>query len=218
MDNKIKIIIADDHPVFRSGLKMVISNDKSLEIIAEAENGNQALNLIKEHEPDVAVLDVNMPEFSGFDVVRKLQESSSATEIIILTMHKDEAMFNSAMDLGVKGYLLKESAIEDIVAGINAVAKGENFINSSLSTYLFNRSRRNANLVESKPTINDLTPTQLKILRLISQEKTSQEIADELFISIRTVQRHRENICEKLDLHGSNALLKFALSNKENLF
>ncbi len=216
--DKIKIIIADDHPVFRSGLQMVISNDKKLEVVGEAENGQQALEIIREHEPDVAVLDVNMPEFTGFDVVRKLQNYNLATEIIILTMHKDEAMFNSAMDLGIKGYLLKESAVEDIVNGIKAVAKGENFINSSLSTYLFNRSRRNANLQEDKPTINDLTPTQLKVLRLVSQEKTSQQIADELFISIRTVQRHRENICEKLDLKGSNVLLKFALANKEKLF
>lgn len=197
---------------------MIISNDKKLEVVAEAEDGNQALELIRQHEPDVAVLDVNMPEVSGFDVVRELESYNLATEIIILTMHKDEAMFNSAMDLGIKGYLLKESAIEDIVSGIKAVAKGENYINSSLSTYLFNRSRRNANLQENQPTINDLTPTQLKVLRLIAHEKTSQQIADELFISIRTVQRHRENICEKLDIHGSNVLLKFALANKENLF
>ena len=214
----IKIVIADDHPVFRSGLNMVISNDKNLEVIAQAENGKEAIEIIRQHEPDVAVLDVNMPEVTGFDVVRELRKYNLATEIIILTMHKDEAMFNSALDLGIKGYLLKESAVEDIVNGIKAVAKGENFINSSLSTFLFNRSRRNANLQEDKPTINDLTRTQLKVLRLISQEKTSKQIADELFISIRTVQRHRENICEKLELSGSNILLKFALANKENLF
>ena len=171
MNNKIKIIIADDHPVFRSGLQMIISSDKKLEVIAEAVDGKKALEIIREHEPDVAILDVNMPEVTGFDVVRELQKYNLATEIIILTMHKDEAMFNSAMDLGIKGYLLKESAVEDIVSGIKAVAKGENFINSSLSTYLFNRSRRNANLQADKPTINDLTPTQLKVLRLISPRK-----------------------------------------------
>lgn len=218
MERNIKIVIADDHPVFRSGLKTIVLRSPELEVIGEAVNGLNALSLIKECEPDVAVLDVNMPKASGFDVARELQNSNLATEIIILTMHKDEAMFNSAMDLGIKGYLLKESAVEDIVNGIKAVAKGENFINSSLSTYLFNRSRRNANLQENKPTINDLTPTQLIVLRLIAQEKTSQQIADELFISIRTVQRHRENICNKMSLRGSNVLLKFALANKETLF
>ena len=183
----------------------------------EAEDGKEALEQIKKLEPDVVTLDIDMPKMTGFEVVRELENLYLATDIIILTAHNDEGIFNKAMDLGVKGYMLKESAIEDIVNGIKAVAKGENFINSSLSTYLFNRSRRSSNLQEDKPTINDLTPTQLKVLRLISQEKTSQQIADELFISIRTVQRHRENICQTLNLKGSNVLLKYAIANKEIL-
>lgn len=218
MINEIKIIVADDHPAFRGGVKWAISTDSSIEIVGEAENGEDALELIRKHEPDLVVLDVDMPKMTGFDVARKLQNSNLATEVIILTVHNDEDMFNKAMDLGVKGYLLKESAIEDIVEGIKTVAKGKNYINSSLSTYLFNRSQLKANLADSKPTINDLTPTQLRILRLVSQEKTSQEIADELFISVKTVHRHRENICRRLDISGNNALLKFALANKSNLF
>jgi DNA-binding NarL/FixJ family response regulator len=215
--SQIAIVIADDHPVFRRGLRMIIQSDPQLRIIAEADDGKAALEMINRSTPDVAVLDVNMPQMTGFDVVRELRKTNLATEFIFLTMHKDEAMFNTALDLGVKGYLLKESAIEDIAAGIKAVAAGENFISGALATFLFNRSRRNATFVAAKPTINDLTATERRVLKMIAGDKTSREIADQLSISVRTVERHRQNICDKLEIHGSNALMKFALANKEQL-
>ena len=217
MPQEISILIADDHPVFRRGLRMIIQSDQQLKIIAEADDGKAALELINQSTPDVAVLDVNMPEMTGFEVVRELRKTKLATEFIFLTMHKDEAMFNTSMDLGVKGYLLKESAVEDITDGIKAVAAGENFISAALATFLFNRSRRNATFVAAKPTINDLTATERRVLKMIADDKTSREIADQLSISVRTVERHRQNICDKLEIHGSNALMKFALANKEQL-
>jgi DNA-binding NarL/FixJ family response regulator len=213
----ITIVIADDHPVFRRGLRMIIQSDQQLRIIAEADDGKAALELINQSTPDVAVLDVNMPEMTGFEVVRELRKTKLATEFIFLTMHKDEAMFNTSMDLGVKGYLLKESAVEEITEGIKAVAAGENFISAALATFLFNRSRRNATFVAAKPTINDLTATERRVLKMIADDKTSREIAGQLSISVRTVERHRQNICDKLEIHGSNALMKFALANKEQL-
>jgi len=215
--SQITILIADDHPVFRRGLRMIIQSDQQLKIIAEADDGKAALELINQSTPDVAVLDVNMPGMTGFEVVRELRKTKLATEFIFLTMHKDEAMFNTSMDLGVKGYLLKESAVEDITEGIKAVAAGENFISAALATFLFNRSRRNATFVASNLSINDLTATERRILKMIAADKTSRDIADQLTISVRTVERHRQNICDKLDIHGSNALMKFALANKEQL-
>ena len=215
--SQITIVIADDHPVFRRGLRMIIQSDQQLRIVAEAEDGKTALELINRSTPDVAVLDVNMPEMTGFEVVRELRKTKLSTEFIFLTMHKDEAMFNTSMDLGVKGYLLKESAVEDITEGIKAVAAGENFISAALATFLFNRSRRNATFVAAKPAINDLTATERRVLKMIADDKTSREIADQLSISVRTVERHRQNICDKLEIHGSNALMKFALANKEQL-
>jgi len=196
---------------------MIIQSDQRLRIVAEAGDGKAALELINQSAPDVAVLDVNMPEMTGFEVVRELRKTNLATEFIFLTMHKDEAMFNTAMDLGVKGYLLKESAVEDITAGIKAVAAGENFISPPLATFLFNRSRRNATFAAAKPTINDLTVTERRVLKMIADDKTSREIADQLSISVRTVERHRQNVCDKLEIHGSNALIRFALANKEQL-
>src|SRR5438477_1917550 len=135
--SQITIVIADDHPVFRRGLRMIIQSDQQLKIIAEADDGKAALELINRSTPDVAVLDVNMPEMTGFEVVRELRKTKLATEFIFLTMHKDEAMFNTSMDLGVKGYLLKESAVEDITEGIKAVADGEHFISAELAKFLF---------------------------------------------------------------------------------
>jgi DNA-binding NarL/FixJ family response regulator len=217
MEDEITILVADDHPVFRRGLRTIIQSDQRLKVVAEADDGKAALQLINRSVPDVAVLDVNMPEMTGFDVVRELRKTDLATEFIFLTMHKDEAMFNTALDLGVKGYLLKESAIEDIAAGIKAVAAGENFISPPLATFLFERSRRNATFVAAKPTINNLTATERRVLKMIADDQTSREIAEQLSISVRTVERHRQNICDKLDIHGSNALMKFALANKEQL-
>jgi len=217
MTTEIRIVIADDHPVFRRGLKMIIEADPALKVVAEAEDGLAALARIKAEEPDVAVLDVDMPNAGGFDVARELQQLSLHTEIIFLTMYKDEGLFNKAMDMGVKGYVLKDSAIADIVASIKTVAAGQNYISQPLATFLVNRSRRLTTFVEHTPTINDLTPTERRILRLIADHKTSRDIATELFISIRTVERHRLNICTKLDIHGSNALIRFALENKQQL-
>lgn len=217
MKNQIHILIADDHPVFRRGLSLIIASDARLIVVGEAADGAAALERVEELKPDVAVLDVNMPELSGFDVARRMRERGIATEIIFLTMHKDEAMFNTALDLGVKGYLLKESAVDDIVAGIKAVAAGENFISPPLATFLFNRSRRVAEFIVNRPAITDLTPTERRVLGLIAEQLTSREIAARLFISIRTVERHRQNICNKLEIHGSNALVKFAIANKEQI-
>ena len=217
MNKEIQILVADDHPVFRRGLAMMIATDKTLKVIAEASNGKQALESIQKYQPDIAILDVNMPEMTGFDVARELQNSSVATDIILLTMHKDEGMFNTALDLGVKGYLLKESAVEDIVAGIKAVATGENFISPQLTSFLFQRSRRNNVFNQNEKNISDLTTAERRVLKLIADEKTSREIAEILFISVRTVERHRENICTKLNIHGSNALLKFAILHKSEL-
>jgi len=217
MKTEIRIVIADDHPVYRRGLSMTIAADPALKIVAEAEDGEAALRHVRAEEPDVVVLDVDMPLKGGFDVVRGMQPLDLHTAVVFLTMHKDEGLFNAAMDLGVKGYVLKDSAITDIVASIKAAAAGQNFISAPLATYLVNRSHRLSTFVEQRPSINNLTPTERRILRLIAEHKTSREIADQLFISVRTVERHRLNIGDKLDLHGSNALLKFALENKQHL-
>lgn len=217
MGTEIRIVIADDHPIFRKGLRQVIETDARLKVIGEAEDGQAALEQMKEVCPDVAVLDVDMPNKDGFEVARAVRDEGLSVEMIFLTMHKDERFLNAAMDLGVKGYVLKDSAIMEIIAGIKTVAAGQNYISPPLSGYLINRSRRAASLLNQKPGLANLTPTERRILGLIAEYRTSREIAQELFISTRTVEHHRANISTKLELQGSHALLKFALEHKSEL-
>lgn len=217
MSKPIRIVIADDHPIFRSGLSQLLKLEADIEIAGEAENGGKALELIRETVPDVAILDIDMPEKGGFEVAQELLESGAQVEIVFLTMHKNETLFNRALNLGVKGFVLKDSAMEDILNAVRTVSQGENFISPALSTFLVSRAKSAATFEQNNPSVKDLTATERRILRLIGDYKTSKEIADELFISQRTVDTHRTNISTKLGLKGTHALLKFALDNREDL-
>ncbi len=137
--SKIRIVIADDHPIFSRGLRQILLGEAGFELVAEAQDGAAALLHIEQHRPDVAVLDIDMPIKDGFDVVRAMGERKLSSAVVFLTMHKDEELFNGAMNLGVRGYVLKESAFSELVQSIKAVAAGRHFVSPSLSTFLLNR-------------------------------------------------------------------------------
>jgi DNA-binding NarL/FixJ family response regulator len=217
MTDEITIIIADDHPIVRKGLREAIEENKRLRVVAEASNGQEAIEAIEKFNPQVTILDVDMPVMNGFDVARAVREKKLSTEIIFLTMHRDEDLFNEAIDLGAKGFVLKDSALTDIIECIKAVAASKHYTSHALTSFLINRSRRAIQLTEQQPTINDLTPTERRVLKLIAENLTSKEISEQLFISPRTVEKHRENICQKLNLQGSHSLFKFALQHKSEL-
>lgn len=214
MKTETRIIIADDHPIFRSGLRQTIENSPKFQVVADAADGETALNLILEQQPDIAVLDVSMPKLNGFQVAEELQKKRSPARVVFLTMHDEEEMFNRAMSLGVKGYVLKDSAAVDIINCLEAVAAGKNFTSPAITTYLFKRATRDANPAK---TLADLTATERAVLRLVAEYKTSREIGDELCISYRTVENYRTSICSKLDLHGSHSLIKYALRHHDEL-
>lgn len=215
MPDRIRIIIADDHPIFRGGLRQIISADKTIEIIGEADNGEKALELIHELKPDIAVLDIDMPKKTGLDVLRALENSK--TKIIFLTMYAEEDIFDEAMDLGIKGYVLKDSAVSDIIECILSVNEDNYYISPNVSNLLVNRRNKSKNLIKKNPELGNLTKTERNILKYISENKTSKEIAEVLFLSHRTVENHRTNISNKLNLRGSHSLLKFAIENKSYL-
>jgi DNA-binding NarL/FixJ family response regulator len=214
---KISVVIVDDHPLFREGLRQAITGDDRFALSGEADRGQKALELIQQLKPDVAVLDVNLPELSGLEIATALQGKTSPTQLVILTMLKDEPAFNKALNLGIKGYVLKDNATSEILNCIEAVANGEAYVSPTLTEFLLRRRGRAETLGAHKPGLDDLTTAERRILKRIASGQTTRQIAAELFISPRTVETHRANICTKLELTGSNRLLQFALENRDAL-
>jgi DNA-binding NarL/FixJ family response regulator len=217
MKDPIKVLIADDHPIFRKGLCEVLSEDPAIHLVAEVADGLAALQEIRQLKPHAAVLDLDMPQMNGMQVAKKVSELKLPVAVIMLTMHKEEMLFNEAMNAGVLGFILKENAASDLLGCIHAVVGGDSFISPSLSSFLLNRKTDAQKLIEEKPELQKLTAAEQRILKLIAEDLTSKEIAERLGISPHTVENHRAKICERLNLRGSHSLLKFAYDNKSRL-
>jgi|SRR5262245_40493351 len=217
MATKVRILIADDYPLSRVGLRQVIESQADFEVVAEANDGESALESICQLLPDIAVLDISMPRMDGLAVARAVRDALLSVDIVFLTMYREEELFSRALEMGAKGYVLKDSAAADIVTCLRAVIAGQHYTSPELTTYLVKRSRSPAPVKETQGGIESLTPTERKILSLLAEYKTSKQIGEELFISRRTVDHHRANICQKLGIHGSYALMKFALEHKSLL-
>lgn len=213
-NKKIRIIIADDHPVFRSGLMKIIETDKEIEIVGEADNGESALQKILDLKPDVALLDIDMPKITGIQVLKELKRKKININTIFLTVYSDESIFDEAMNIGILGYVLKDSAISDIIDCIKSVSEGKYYITPSLSDYLINRRNKLKRMEENKPALKKLTKTEMNVLILLAEGKTSKQIGEEMYISHKTVDNHKTNISDKLQLKGLHGLMKFAIENK----
>ena len=217
MENKVKILIADDHPLFRKGLKDLLEETSCDFLVTEAENGAQALAMMKKQVFDVAVFDIDMPVMNGLDAAQECKKLKMDTKIIILTMYKDEHLFNRAIDTGVMGYVLKENAVMEIKNTIQSVLDGQHYISPAISGFLLNRESNIRKKKEEQANISKLTTTEKNILKLISESKTSKEIAGQLYVSVKTVEKHRLNICNKLNIHGTHALIKYAFEHRGEL-
>ena len=211
---KISILIADDHPLFRAGVKQTLEKLETAEIY-DAEEGDKALQIIRELEPDVAVIDIRMPGKTGLEILSELYNSGVTTKIILLTMYKNVNYFYQAVSLGVKGYLLKETAVQDLVEAVKTVHSGGTFISSRLKALIESGKTdeyQNKLLIDS---VNSLTSSERQIMKLLSEWKTNCEIADILFNSVTTIENHRANISDKLNLRGVHRLVQFAIENRE---
>ncbi len=217
MPATIRLILADGHSIVRQGLRQIIAADDALTVVAEAGDGRQALAAIQTQAPDVAVLDIDMPVLDGFAVVRALPGAGVQPAVIFLTMHSEKELFEAALELGIKGYVLKESAVTDIVAAIKAVAAGEPYLSPALSAQVLTRRGGEEGPDRLHPGLATLTPTERRVLGLIAADRSTKEIAAQLSVSPRTVETHRQNIGAKLHVRGSLALVRFALQHRADL-
>ena len=218
MPKKIQVLLADDHPAFRDSLRAAIAAAPDLQLVGEASDGETALQLISQLRPDVTVLDISMPRLSGLQVARQLQaRRGPPVHIVFLTMHNEQDMFEKAMDAGAKAYVLKESAMTDIVESIHTVAAGRSYFSPGVAHFLMQWAQRQDSFRKTQTGLESLTPAERRVLKLISEDRTTKEIADEVGVSPRTIEAHRQNICNKLHLHGSHSLLRFAFDHRAEL-
>ncbi len=204
MDKIITVILADDHPIIRQGVSQILQANMYIKVVGEADTGRQAVEMVRDLKPDIAILDIQMPDLDGFEATKIIMKDHPYTRVIFLTMFKEPALIRKVFDLGIKGYILKESAVLDIVKCVEAVADDNLYLSPQVSQVLLETT--------PKPAQDDnLTPTERTILYHIIKGKSSDEISVEMFITRKTVENHRSNICKKLGITGNSALLKYAL-------
>ncbi|HEY1011360.1 MAG TPA: response regulator transcription factor [Herpetosiphonaceae bacterium] len=203
---QITIVLADDHAVMRDGVRMVLEAQPDLRVIGTADNGAEAIDLVDALRPAVAVLDIAMPDLNGLAAARAIRERAPATKIIFLSMHEGEEYFKEALRSGAAGYVLKRAAATDLVAAIRAVRRGDEYFDPALPQPMVALHAGD----QGTPPV-DLTDRELEVLKLVAEGLTNRQIAAQLIISVKTVQSHRTNIMEKLDLHDRTDLVKYAI-------
>lgn len=208
----IRILIADDHELVRQGLRYYLDSLSGFQI-SEAADGKTAFDLLQTDTPDIAILDVQMPGMTGLEIASAMAGGKSQVKIVLLTMFKDESAFNRALDYGVRGYILKENTVTEIQDCLKRVLEGGHYVSPAMNTFLVNRTTRQSGSDTQVPSADALTASEIRVLKLLATMKTSQEIAEDLSVSIKTVHNHRNNICGKLGLRGAHALLKYAIEN-----
>ncbi len=207
--SKIHLLLVDDHAIVRAGLRMLFAAEEDMEIVGEVGSGSDALDAVQRLKPDVVIMDIVMPGMSGIEATRKIKELAPETAVLALTMHEDEQYFFEMLNAGASGYIPKRAAPDDLVSAIRVVNQGNVFLHATLAKFVINDVLPHAG--KAVDELDGLTPREMEVLKLIAEGKTSREIATELVISPKTVDRHRENLMSKLDLHSRVALVKYAI-------
>ena len=208
------VVIADDHVLFRQGLRAVLERAGDLAIRGEAAEGEAALTLIEEERPTVAILDIRMPGLDGLEVARRAVVSSPVTGLVILSMHDDEELLDEALAIGIRGYVLKDDAVAEVVTCVRTVAAGGTFVSPRLTRVLL--AHRSARQHDTR-MLDGLTHTERQVLQLLAEGRSSREIAEAMGVSVRTAESHRYHICQKLGISGTHALIRFAARNRDLL-
>ena len=211
MSDQIRLLLADDHAVVRSGLRMLLQAQPDMIIVGEAETGQEAIRRVAELSPDVVLMDIEMPGMNGIEATRRIKADAPAAAVLALTMYEDDQYFFEMLRAGASGYVPKRAAPDELVSAIRAVSRGEVFLYPSLAGRLVQDYLRRGPAGEGETPNDELTPREQEVLTLIAQGFSNNEIADRLVISAKTVDRHRENIMRKVNLHNRVDLVKYAL-------
>ena len=206
----MKIILADDHKIVREGLKNLLSKEWEIEIVAEANDGREAIYLVEKYDPDIIIMDIGMPGLNGIEATKKIKNQSSDTKIIALSMHSDKQFITGMLKAGASGYLLKDCAVDELVDAIKTVSKNNIYLSSQISGIVVNELLNSLSRADNIGNI-DLSDREKEVLQLIAEGKQTKEIADILFISIKTVESHRKNIMTKLNIYTIPELTKYAI-------
>ncbi|MEW6263714.1 MAG: response regulator transcription factor [Thermodesulfobacteriota bacterium] len=212
--DKIRVLLAEDHTIVRKGLRSILEKEAGLEVIGEAEDGREAVNKAEALHPDVVVMDIAMPGFNGLEATRRLKKDFPGMKIIILTVHANEEYVFQTLQAGASGYLVKSAAPTDLISAIHAALKGESYLSPSISrTVIDEYIRRTTEMTEGEAPFARLTRREREVLQLIAESRTNKEIANLLFISIKTVETHKAHLKEKLNLKNTAELIRYAITN-----
>ncbi len=212
MAKKKSILIIDDHPLFREGLKAIIGRDAHFDVVGEAGNGREGLRIAKRLEPDLVLVDISLPDQSGIQLTREIRTLLADTRVLIVSMHSKIDYIAEAFQAGATGYVIKESASERLIKGLEYVSRGDYFLDSSVSQQVVKRLMDSPTKDEKITDVayGNLTPREQEVMRLLAEGLSRKEIGEKLFISPKTVENHRTNIMNKLDLHNTIELIRYA--------
>ncbi len=208
---KIRIVLADDHKLMRSGLRVLLEQQQDFTVVGEASDGREAVALVNSQKPDVLVMDIGMPNLNGIEAAGQIAEGHPEISIVMLSMHSDESYVLRALKAGAKGYLLKDSAETDLIRAVHSVAEGKSFFSPAVSKVLLEDYVRKLKRSGSEDPYDLLTPREREVLQLIVEGKSNKDVAQLLNLSVYTVETHRSNIMEKLNLHGVPELILYAV-------
>jgi DNA-binding NarL/FixJ family response regulator len=208
---QIRIILADDHTIIRSGLRLLLEQQTDFKVVAEASDGREAVAMVALHHPDIAILDIGMPELNGIEATRRIAAENPSTQVVILSMHSDEGYVLRALKAGARAYILKNSAEADLIRAVRSVADGKSFFSPVISKMLLEDYVRQIRDKQVEDSYDLLTPREREVLQLIAEGKTNKEVANILHLSVHTVDAHRGNILQKLNLHGIPELILYAV-------
>jgi len=211
MSTKSKIVLAEDHTILREGLKSLLSSSQDFEVIGEAGDGREAIRCVEKLKPDLILIDLSMPRMNGMEAIREIRRLSKEVRILVLTVHKSEEYILATFKAGADGYVLKEATHEELLMAIKSVLKGKSYISPEISEKVLEGYLEGRKRLKSQTSWETLTSREREILKLIAEGYKNKEIAEELCISVKTVEKHRSNLMEKLNLHNVQALTAFAI-------